>query len=657
MTGPAAAPLLAVLLLLAAPAIDAGGSSSFPCDQVQASQQFPSYHLMNNLTRRSDGSLELEGLNDANAIFQYKGVLHVMCQGGGSKTSSGDSVGWTHAVSEDMVHFRHLKPALVSTASSSWDNKMGPCDGTVSFPDLGHGPFNGSVPLIIYGPDCNQPGDEIELRAGSNAGDVPRMEPATPADPTDALLRDWVKTEGGPMAFEGTPCSFPGRVWRSKVGAYFNMLCSWNGLSNAGLGWSRYTTTDPTLMRGWRMADQNFTDTPVLANWSQSGAMFSRIPNTDATAGGPTHMLDANNGSGFWLGRYDAQTEKFHVDVGAGLQQLDNGPAYGWAATGNAGPDPDAEIGRLLTIGWYWPLPYLSQVREISYDHGTRQLVTNPIPEYDKLRTGTVFERRSVGKLAPKEVHTLPVPATQAGAVDVLLSLNVSTWAADDTAAFGLNRSCSRGCEPFIVLFDVGAADADGDRTVRVSTPNKVPGTPAPNCAGHYGIPHGCEPGTPRESVRVLRGEALSARFMVDGPLMEVFVQGGRMAFSLRYTQYPPPPPPSPPAPGPCEPLSLEQRKSASACTKGRTFGCIDGMEEMWVDKGCNGIFKCNGRNVTCYSNDYVRTNCSCAAGAAGPSIPAAPQLNASAVHVFSRGRRELVGLVTSAFHMGCAWV
>ena len=255
----------------------------------------------------------------------------------------------------------------------------------------------------------------------------------------------------------------------------------------------------------------------------------------------------------------------------------------------------DAEIGRLLTIGWYWPLPYLSQVREISYDHGTRQLVTNPIPEYDKLRTGTVFERRSVGKLAPKEVYTLPVPATQAGAVDVLLSLNVSTWAADDTAAFGLNRSCSRGCEPFIVLFDVGAADADGDRTVRVSTPNTAPGTPAPNCAGHYGIPRGCEPGTPRESVRVLRGEALSARFMVDGPLMEVFVQGGRMAFSLRYTQYPPPPPPSPPAPGPCEPLSLEQRKSASACTKGRTFGCIDGMEEMWVDKGCNGIFKCNG--------------------------------------------------------------
>ena len=553
---------------------DSDEHASFPCEQVQASQQFPSYHIMDNLTRNAVGSLSLEGLNDANAIFMYQGVLHVMCQGGGSKTSSGDFVGWTHAVSEDMVRFRHLKPALISTASSSWDNKMGPCDGTVSFPDLGHGPFNGTTPLIIYGPDCNQRGDETGLRAGGDTGDVPRMEPATPADPTDALLTDWVKTVGGPMAFEGTPCSFPGRVWRSKVGAYFNMLCAWNGLSSAGLGWSRYTTTDQTLMQGWKLADLNFTDTPALANWSQSGAMFSRIPNTNTAAGGPTHMLDANNGSGFWLGKYDAQTEKFHVDVSAGLQQLDNGPAYGWAAMGNAGPDPDAEIGRLLTIGWYWPLPYLSLVREISYDHGTQQLVTNPIAEYAKLRTGAIFENQSVGKLAPKQVHTLPVSATQAGAVDVLLSLNVSMWAADTTAAFGFNRSCSRGCEPFVVLFDVGATDADGGRTVKVTNPNKVPGTPAPNCVGHYGIPHGCEPGHPRESVRVLRGEALTARFMVDGPLLEVFVQGGRLAFSLRYIQY-----------------------------------------------------------------------------------PAAPQLNASAVHVFNQRHRALVGVVASAFHMGCGWV
>ena len=159
---------------------------------------------------------------------------------GGSKTAAGDYVGWTHAVAEDMVHFRHLKPALISTASSSWDDKMGPCDGTVSFPDLGHGPFNGSTPLIVYGPDCNQAsaGGRLHAGSGSGSGDVPRMEPATPADPADPLLRDWVKTAGGPIAFEGTPCSFPGRVWKSKVGPY---------LLKTTLNYTRVATSGPDI--------------------------------------------------------------------------------------------------------------------------------------------------------------------------------------------------------------------------------------------------------------------------------------------------------------------------------------------------------------------------------------------------------------------------
>jgi hypothetical protein len=33
------------------------------------------------MTQSSTGALSLEGLNDANGIFVYKGVLHVMCQG------------------------------------------------------------------------------------------------------------------------------------------------------------------------------------------------------------------------------------------------------------------------------------------------------------------------------------------------------------------------------------------------------------------------------------------------------------------------------------------------------------------------------------------------------------------------------------------------
>jgi hypothetical protein len=44
--------------------------------------------------------------------------------------------------------------------------------------------------------------------------------------------------------------------------------------------------------------------------------------------------------------------------------------------------DPDQDDGRLLTIAWLWgPVASLSLVREISYDRGTKQLVSNPIDE------------------------------------------------------------------------------------------------------------------------------------------------------------------------------------------------------------------------------------------------------------------------------------
>ncbi len=74
-------------------------------------------------------------------------------------------------------------------------------------------------------------------------------------------------------------------------------------------------------------------------------------------------------------------------------------------------------------------------------------------------------------------------------------------------------------------------------------------------------------------------------------------------------------PVPPPPAPaGACEPLKLLKHTRTSPCTKGTTFGCVAGVEEMWVDKGCGGVFECNGQSVTCLSEQYARTTCSCAA-------------------------------------------
>ena len=44
----------------------------------------------------------------------------------------------------------------VPHSNGTWD-EHGACDGTLSFPDLGMPPFDGSAPVIAYAPDCGRP--------------------------------------------------------------------------------------------------------------------------------------------------------------------------------------------------------------------------------------------------------------------------------------------------------------------------------------------------------------------------------------------------------------------------------------------------------------------------------------------------------------------
>ena len=62
--------------------------------QWAKSTQNAQYHIVNNVTERN-GVLRAEPLNDANGVFKYKGLYHVMNQAGGGN--------WTHAISSDLV--------------------------------------------------------------------------------------------------------------------------------------------------------------------------------------------------------------------------------------------------------------------------------------------------------------------------------------------------------------------------------------------------------------------------------------------------------------------------------------------------------------------------------------------------------------------------
>jgi hypothetical protein len=243
------------------------------CTSAVDQPLWPTFHLFNNVSRDTHGKLQMEGLNDANGILEYKGIFHAFVQGGlGRDGMVGDwsTGGWTHAVSNDLVHWYHVKDALGrGPSNSSWDHD-GPCDGTLSLTD-----GNGSGPFIMYGPDC---ADRMPKKPTNTTvkgvkdvklGDYPRIAVARLLNPSSPYMLDWRKDSANPIAFEGPPCSFPGRVWRSEVGDYFNMLCSYA----QGKSWARYVSSSPSLHK-WKLAAEQFT-VPNIAGGG-GGALFHK---------------------------------------------------------------------------------------------------------------------------------------------------------------------------------------------------------------------------------------------------------------------------------------------------------------------------------------------------------------------------------------------
>ena len=116
---PAAASRVIVATPSPAPFLDAHVQCSASWDEAH----WPNFHILNNVTRRSNGALVMEDLNDANALFHYRGLWHVMFQSGDGPPPYGWR--WAHKVSSDLVHWYPIADALTPNMSTntSWDEK------------------------------------------------------------------------------------------------------------------------------------------------------------------------------------------------------------------------------------------------------------------------------------------------------------------------------------------------------------------------------------------------------------------------------------------------------------------------------------------------------------------------------------------------------
>ena len=329
-------------------------------------------------------------------------------------------------------------------------------------------------------------------------------------------------------------CSFPGRIWKSKQGAYWNQVCALDGSHP----WARFTSSDPTLMT-WTAADTDFVAGVDPANITSYGAaLFHKIPGAGSGPSRPTHMINANSGSQFYVGRYDSKKELL-TRVGH-RQTLDYSDNFVWAAAGTNGPDPEADTGRLLLIAWVrgggnGRLPcgvtgaehscpnLLSLVRSVSWDTTANQLVSFPVVELETLRNTTYVHGKSLS-LAAGASHTLSIPAPGGGAADILASFALSA------GVHGFGVSVRSGDVKVQVTSVTPSKTHAGGFSVTVafnSGPQPcVSVRGQPRCTAPPSVP----PPT-NATVLVAPGETLDIRILVDRPVVEMFVNKGRAAF------------------------------------------------------------------------------------------------------------------------------
>ena len=325
-------------------------------------------------------------------------------------------------------------------------------------------------------------------------------------------------------------------------------------------------------MQSWTIADPNFIvhDPSVVHLDAASGAMFNPIPGAVPGGGNPTHMLNGVTGQAVWLGTYNATTERFTIttdalrwlDIGGGGSGFSGGAAH-WAATSDAfNPRPEPADRRLLWVAWVTSggkdaPSVLSLIRELTWDRKVRTVVSYPVAEYIELRNATfisgaapssggsgtsTIEGAALSKfqLEPGTIKQLEaIPSAAGGALDLEVSFDLSTIPADATVArFGvavrapLESSTDSNSSVLAeaaqnVWFEVGPKDPEsGSRRVTVAGIMNGLGPPNPP------RPFKCYRGAcPSNTTTLFVGETLDVRILVDRPVTEVYVLGGRIAF------------------------------------------------------------------------------------------------------------------------------
>lgn len=216
-----------------------------------------------------------------------------------------------------------------------------------------------------------------------------------------------------------------------------------------------------------------------------------------------------------------------------GPQLLENGCGDGgfpagrgsWAVAGQTND------GRLLKVDWVkesppcrglggWCANVASLVRELLYDHAAEQLIMRPVAEYTLLHNATFIDGQTKVLRPDGKLVSLGLPPSVVGAMDMNMSFDLRPALSESTFTFGLAVRAEQN-----QLSGAGLV-----LNLSVSAPHPETGTRLLNLtnSANAQIP----------LIRIMKGELLHVRLLIDKPVIEVFLMGGRAAFVATKVPY-----------------------------------------------------------------------------------------------------------------------
>ncbi|EMS61371.1 Acid beta-fructofuranosidase [Triticum urartu] len=323
--------------------------------------------------------------NWMNGPVYYRGWYHLFYQYNPEGAVWGN-IAWGHAVSRDLIHWRHLPLAMVP---DQWY-------------DI-NGVWTGSATVL---PD----GSLVMLYTGSTNTSVQVQCLAVPADPNDSLLRNWTKYEANPILVP--PPGIGDKDFRDPTTAWFDesdktwrtVIGSKDNHGHTGIVMT-YKTKD---FINYELIPGLLHSVPGTGMWECID--FYPVGGADGSEElyAMKESSDDDRHDWYALGRYDAAANKYtpidaEMDVGIGLR-------YDWGKFYASKTFYDPSKNRRVLWGWIGETD--SERADVAKGWASLQSIPRTVELDEKTRTNLI-------QWPVVEIETLRINSTDLGGTTI----------------------------------------------------------------------------------------------------------------------------------------------------------------------------------------------------------------------------------------------